>query len=197
MTVVAIVLAGGEGRRLGGADKALLDLGRRTVLAHLLARLTPQVSCVAISANGDLARFTPYGLPVLPDGDFMGQGPLAGLLAGLDWAAGQGADVLLSVPCDTPFIPSNLVARLVPAPSCAASSGRTHHLVAFWPVEARGRLRLLLEQPGPRDVGKFAASLGARTVAFSPLPWDAFLNINTPGAARRAARIARNGEDMA
>ena len=194
MTVAALVLAGGQARRLGGADKALLDLGDRTVLTHVLARLVAQTETIAISANGDPARFAAFRYPVLTDGAFAGQGPLAGLLAGLDWAAGQGADALLSLPCDTPFIPADLAARLAPAPACAASLGRVHHLVALWPVAARDALRRLLEQPGARDVKDFAAGLGARAVAFPADPWDPFLNINTPDDLALARRIAANQE---
>lgn len=194
MTVAALVLAGGRARRLGGADKALLDIGGHTVLGHVLARLATQTENVAISANGDPARFVAFGCPVLTDGVFTGQGPLAGLLAGLDWAAVQGVDALLSVPCDTPFIPLDLAAVLAPAPACAASLGRAHYLVALWPVAARGGLRRILEQPGARDVKEFSASLGARAVAFPSGPWDPFLNINTPDDLALARRIAADTE---
>jgi molybdenum cofactor guanylyltransferase len=194
--IAALVLAGGQARRLGGLDKAFLDIGGQTALAHVLARLTGQAAAIAISANGDVARFSAYGLPVLPDGDFANQGPLAGLLAGLDWAARQGAQALLSVPCDTPFIPADLAATLAPAPACAESLGRVHHLVALWPVAARLALRALLERPGPRGVARFAESLGMRTVAYSEVAfpggsWDPFLNINTPDDLALAGEIAR------
>lgn len=194
--IAALVLAGGRARRLGGVDKALLDLGGRTVLAHVLARVLPWVACAAISANGDPARFSFCGLPVLGDGDFAGQGPLAGLLAGLDWAAGQGAAAVLSVPCDTPFVPVDLVAALLPAPACAASLGRVHHLVALWPVAARAALRDLLARPGLRGVAGFGASLGMREVGFPPIDfaggsWDPFLNINTQDDLALAGRIFR------
>jgi molybdopterin-guanine dinucleotide biosynthesis protein A len=191
----ALVLAGGQARRLGGLDKPLICLGGRTVLAHILDRLVGQAFPIALSANADPARFAAFGLPVLADGEFAGQGPLAGLLRGLDWAAGQGADTLLSIPGDTPFIPDDLVAALAPAPACAASSGRVHHLVALWPVAARAALAGLLATAGPRDVRRFAASLGMRTVDFAAIdlpsgPCDPFLNINTPADLALAERIA-------
>jgi len=198
--IAALVLAGGQARRLGGGDKPLIHLGGQTILAHVLDRLAGQVDRIAISANGDPARFARFGLPVLPDGPFAGQGPLAGLLAGLDWAAGQraggqgeagpGADALLSLPGDTPFIPRNLAAALAPAPACASSLGRAHHLLALWPVAARTHLRGLLGEPGPRDVAHFARALRIRTVAFPATPWDPFLNINTPADLALAERIA-------
>jgi len=183
--IAGLILAGGEGRRLGGADKALVSLGAETLLGHLLARLDGQVGAVAISANGDSVRFAAFGKPVLGDGPFAGQGPLAGLLAGLDWAAELGAGELLTVPCDTPFVPADLVARLGRSPARAASGGQPHHLVALWPVAARVALRARLSETAARGVAEFSASLGMRTVAFSSVAfagaaWDPFLNINTP-----------------
>src|SRR5579875_3676841 len=117
--LAALVLAGGGARRMGGGDKPLLRIGGATLLERLLAVLGVETARIAISANGDPARFAATGFPVLPDRAFAGEGPLAGLLAGLDWAAGQGADTLLTVPGDTPFIPSGLAAALSPAPACA------------------------------------------------------------------------------
>jgi molybdopterin-guanine dinucleotide biosynthesis protein A len=178
------VLAGGQARRMGGGDKALLTLGAHTVLDELLMRLRPQVHAVAMSANGDPARFAPWRLPVLPDP--AGAGPLAGVLAGLTWAEEAGADTLLSVPADTPFIPADLVARLGAAPACAASASGTHHPVALWPVAARAALARYLAHGGLR-VSAFAAEIGMRTVYFSEAP-DPFCNINTPDDLTMARR---------
>ena len=133
----ALILAGGDARRLGGRDKPLLDVGGVPILARLIATLREDTAATAISANGDPTRFAAFGLPVLPDGPFAGEGPLAGVLAGLDWAASVRAVTLLTVPGDTPFIPAGLAAALTPAPACAASHGRTHHLIALWPVACR------------------------------------------------------------
>lgn len=192
--IAAVILAGGQARRMGGVDKPLLRLAGRPILAHILDRLAGQAAPIAISANGDPARFAAFGLPVLPDGGPMGQGPLAGLLAGLNWAAGQGADVLLTVPGDTPFIPADLVATLAPAPSRAASLGRAHHLLALWPIAARAPLHDLLSHPGPRSVGAFGDRIGMRPVDFPAMdgptgPYDPFLNINTPDDLAKAQRI--------
>ena len=172
----------------------MLHVGGRTILAHILERLAGQAARIAISANGDPARFAAFGLPILPDRAGAGQGPLAGLLAGQDWAADAGAAALLSVPGDTPFIPSDLVVALAPAPSCAASLGQLHHLVALWPIAARELLRDLLAAPGPRGVGAFGARIGMRAVDFPAIdgpagPFDPFLNINTPDDLARAQRI--------
>jgi len=196
MSVPVVVLAGGAARRMGGGDKPLLLLHGRPILAHVLATLRPGAPAIAISANGDPARFAAFACPVLTDGPFAGQGPLAGLLAGLDWAAGLGAAALLSVPGDTPYIPAGLAAALSPEPSVAASVGRAHHLVGLWPVGARHALRILLQSPGPRRVEAFAMSLGARHVDFPSVPCDPFLNINTPDDLAAAERMGhgRNGE---
>ncbi len=163
---------------MGGGDKPLLSLGGRPLLARILDSLHPLP--IAISANGDPARFAAFGCPVLPDGPFQDQGPLAGVLAGLDWAAALGHDDLLTVPGDTPLIPPGLVQALSPAPSCATSLGHVHHLIALWPVACRTNLRALLSSPGPRHVGRFAAAIGMQMVDFGVGTWDPFTNINTP-----------------
>lgn len=162
---------------MGGGDKPLLIAGGRTLLDHLRLRLAPQVDRLAISANGDPARFASYGLDVLADG-FAGLGPLAGVLAGLDWAAGQGATTLLTVPGDTPLIAPDLAARLTPAPAFAASGSRMHWLVGLWPVASRTVLREMLERAsrGPR-VSDYARAIGAHAVE---LPAGGLDNVNTP-----------------
>ena len=185
----ALILAGGSARRLSGVDKPLLDVGGRTIIEHIKTVL--DAAPVAISANGDPARFARFGLPVLDDGAFAGEGPLAGLLAGLCWADSIGAGDLLTVPGDTPFVPRGLAAALAPSPSCAASNGRVHHLVALWPVACRERLHDLLSLPGRRDVAHFARSMAMRTVDFPTSKWDPFLNVNTPEDLAVARAVAR------
>jgi molybdopterin-guanine dinucleotide biosynthesis protein A len=182
--IVALIMAGGGATRMGGGDKPLLALGGRTILDELLGRLRPQVAALALSANGDLSRFASFGLPVLPD-PVPDQGPLAGLREGLAWAAAIGAETLLSVPGDTPFVPRDLVARLRPAPACAVSGGHVHPLVALWPVECRHGLQ---GWPDPR-VKNFAASIGMRQVPFDDE--FAFLNVNTPADLAAAVEAAR------
>lgn len=183
----ALVLAGGRATRMGGGDKPLLAVAGRPMIARIIAALDGPV---AISANGDAARFSVFGLPVLADGVFAGEGPLAGVLAGLEWAAGLGAGTLLTVPGDTPFIPRGLAAALAPAPACAASNGRLHPLVALWPVRCRDELRRLLSAAGRRDVAHFAQSIGMRRVDFPVAKWDAFMNVNTPDDLTVARTIA-------
>jgi molybdopterin-guanine dinucleotide biosynthesis protein A len=195
--VAALVLAGGRARRLGGGDKTLLIAGGKPLLGHILQALGGLP--VAISANGDPRRFAAFGLPVLDDGAFPGQGPLAGVLAGLTWAAALGAETLLTVPGDTPLIPVDLARRLSPAPACATSRGRLHHLVALWPVTCRDSLFRSLARPGPRHVARFAATLRMREVAFAAEPWDPFDNANTQEdlARIRAVIQDRDKEGMA
>jgi molybdopterin-guanine dinucleotide biosynthesis protein A len=186
--VAALILAGGAARRMGGGDKPLLEVAGSRMIEAVIAAL--DLPDIAISANGDPARFAAFGLPVLPDGAFAGEGPLAGVLAGLVWAADIGAATLLTVPGDTPFIPHGLAAALAPAPACAASEGRAHHLVALWPAACRGALHQLLAAPGRRDVHHFAQQIGVRRVDFPAAKWDPFLNVNTPEDLAAARAIA-------
>ncbi len=195
MTTAALVLAGGDATRMGGDNKTLLEVGGTPMLARIIDALRPDASAIAISANGDAARFAAFGLPVLPDGAFAGQGPLAGVLAGLDWAAATGADSLLTIPGDTPFVPAGLAAALAPSPACAASNGRAHHLIALWPVACRDALRSLLSGPGRRAVARFADMIGMRRVDFPAGKWDPFLNVNTPDDLAVARSLAPRAEE--
>jgi molybdopterin-guanine dinucleotide biosynthesis protein A len=177
---------------MGGADKALLDLAGRPLLGSLAAALWPEVAALAISANGDPDRFASFGLPVLADGALAGEGPLAGLLAGLDWAAMLGAEALLTVPGDTPFLPPGLAARLAPAPAWARRAGRLHPLVALWPIACAEALAGMLAASHGRAVRDFGARIGMRPVDFSPDGEDPFFNINTE-ADLAAARVRAGG----
>jgi molybdopterin-guanine dinucleotide biosynthesis protein A len=176
----ALILAGGRGTRLGGADKAFLPLGSAPLLSHLLARLTGQVQHIAISANGRLDRFAAYPLPILPDApEHAGKGPLAGVAAGLAWAQTIGAKTLLTIPVDTPFIPPDLLPRLTPAPCVAVWQSRQHHLVANWPASFLPALIDFLVTPSAYKVRDALTLCGATPIHFTE-PHDPFLNINTP-----------------
>ncbi|MCB1361427.1 MAG: molybdenum cofactor guanylyltransferase MobA [Rhodobacter sp.] len=192
--IVGIVLAGGLGTRMGGADKALLPLGGRPMLAHCLQRLAPQVDRIAISANGEPARLAGFGLPVLADSVPGYPGPLAGVLAAMDWAASAGAGGVVSLAADTPFAPADLAARLTPAGFAMAASPdaqgrmRRHPTVALWPVALRDDLRRALAE-GEHKVGRWATEHGAQTVVWSERP-DPFFNVNTPAdLAEAEARL--------
>lgn len=186
MRVTAVVLAGGQGRRMGGADKALVPLAGRPLLAHVLDRLRDQVTAVAVSANGDPARFSVFGVSVLPDPVPGQPGPLAGVLAGMRWAAALHADAVLSAPVDTPFLPLDLVPRLAAAVAgvpgarvaVAASGGQEHPPVALWDVALADTLEGALHA-GERRVRAWAHARGAVVVHFPGTP-DPFANLNTP-----------------
>ena len=186
---------------MGGGDKGLLRLARRPLLDHVLDRIRPQVRAVALSANGDPARFIAWGLPVLRDpvlNEAAGPpGPLGGVLAGMRWArqAHPRATLLLSVPTDTPFLPPDLVARLhaardaagVPI-ACAAAAGQRHPVIALWPVALADALAAALAE-GARGVGSWAESQGLAIADFGDAA-SAFLNVNEPADLARAARAA-------
>jgi len=178
MKIAGLILAGGKASRMGGLDKPLLHLGELTLLDILLNRVRPQVSALAISANGDPARYLGYGLPVLAD-EILGRGPLGGVLRGLAWAVALDAEALLTVPGDTPFVPPNLVARLDPAPACAEDAAGVHWPVALWPVScAKTLAEWLATQPSGR-VAEFGALIGLRKTWFDD-EGAPFYNVNTP-----------------
>lgn len=171
---------------MGGGDKALADLSGKPLLSHVIDRFAPQVRGLALSANGDPDRFRAFGLPVLPDSLPDYPGPLAGVLAGLDWAAQAGADHIVTVAADTPFLPPHLVDRLVLAAldahepiALAATDDGLHPTCGLWPVSMREDLRLALNA-GTRKVVAWAAGQGMARCLFSAQPQDPFFNINTP-----------------
>ncbi|MGB5557132.1 MAG: molybdenum cofactor guanylyltransferase MobA [Paracoccaceae bacterium] len=198
-----IILAGGLATRMGGGDKCLHSLGDRRLIDHVIARIAPQVSGLALNANGDPARFADLGLPVLPDSIEGFAGPLAGVLAGLDWAAEQGASHVVSVAADTPFFPRDLVERLQvatdPAHLIALAAtphpdrGKTRHpTFALWPVALRDDLRAALED-GLRKVVQWTDKHGTATVMFDATRQDPFFNINTPADLIRARQMLAEG----
>lgn len=187
--VVGVLLAGGLSRRMGGGDKSLRLLGGRPLLTHVIERLQPQVAALVLNANGDPARFAPFGLPVVADSvpDFAG--PLAGVLAGLDWAAAHhpGCDYVLSVATDAPFLPRDLVARLSEGMAatgadlaCAASGGQEHPVIGLWPVRLRDALRHALIDEGLRKVDVWTGRYQLAMVEFTIHPIDPFFNANRP-----------------
>jgi molybdenum cofactor guanylyltransferase len=188
----AMVLAGGLARRMGGGDKPLVRLGGRPLLGHILDRLAPQVSGLALNVNGDGEAYRGFGLPILADSVPDRPGPLAGILAALDWAATLGATQVLTVPGDTPFLPRDLAACLAAAEApaaMAASGGRRHPTAGLWPVSARAALRAAVVDTGLRRVNDWAGSVGAVTVEFAIEPVDPFFNLNTLEDLQEAERL--------
>ena len=183
---VGVILAGGQSSRMGGGDKGLLHLGRRPILSHVIERLSPQVADLALNANGDPARFAPFGLPVIADSVPGFAGPLAGVLAGLDWAASQGAETIVTAAADTPFFPADLVPRLLMACegmdtslALAASPDGRHPTFGIWPVALRDDLRAALTG-GLRKVVLWTGQHGGQIAEFPGSTPDPFFNVNTP-----------------
>ncbi|MEX0815356.1 MAG: molybdenum cofactor guanylyltransferase MobA [Dongiaceae bacterium] len=204
--VVGLLLAGGLARRMGGGDKCLRTLGGRPILDHVIARLRPQLRRLLLNANGDPARFAGYGLPVAADAvpDFAG--PLAGVLAGLDWAAVHAPDCpwVASVPTDAPFLPRDLVARLLAAVAaegaemaCAASAGRPHPVVGLWPVARRDDLRRAVGDEAVRKVDVWTARYRLAVVDFAVGSVDPFFNANRPDDLAAAERLLAGSGDGA
>ena len=184
---------------MGGGDKALREIGGRPILARVIARLAPQCEGLALSANGDPQRFAPFGLPVIADGVANHPGPLAGILAGLDWAAANrpGVQWIVSAPSDCPFLPRDLVARLRAALdgqsaelAVAASNGKSHPVIGLWSVALREALRRALVVEGLRKVDAWTGRHRVATVEWPAEPFDPFFNANTPDDLAEAERLA-------
>jgi molybdopterin-guanine dinucleotide biosynthesis protein A len=196
---LGLVLAGGLARRMGGGDKARIMIGGATILERVLARLKPQCAQLILNANDDPARFADTGLPVVPDSVPGFVGPLAGILAGLDWAAAHASDVadIASVPGDCPFLPADLIARLDDGRraqgqplACARSGEWRHPVVALWPVALRDDLRHALTADGLRKIETWTARHGVAVVDWPATPVDPFFNVNTPDDVAEAELIA-------
>ncbi len=207
--VAGVLMAGGQSRRMGGGDKCLRPLAGKPILAHVIDCVRPQVGPLVLNANGEPARFAAFGLPVVADavGDFAG--PLAGVLTGLEWAADRDPEHdspggwLASFATDAPFLPTDLVARLLAAVeaegadmACAASQGRDHPVFGLWPLRLRHDLRQAMVAEGIRKVDIWTARFKLVSVDF-PLvetpagPRDPFFNANRPEDLAEAERLAR------
>lgn len=196
---LGVILAGGQATRMGGGDKGLLPLGGVPLLSHVIARLAPQVVGMALNANGDPVRFSEFGVPVVADSISGFPGPLAGVLAGLDWAAHQGADTIVTVAADTPFFPTDLVAQLTETAdgmdlplvlaatprgnektkSMSKSGSIRHPTFGLWPVALRDDLRAALND-GVSKVVIWTEKHSGREAMFSTENGDPFFNVNTP-----------------
>jgi molybdopterin-guanine dinucleotide biosynthesis protein A len=193
-----VILAGGRATRMGGGDKGLRLVAGRRLIDRVIDRLAPQCGDLAINANGDPARLAEFGLPVLHDSLPDHAGPLAGVLAGLDWAAGLGAKAIVTVAADTPFFPTDLVARLQAAAgpsSLALAASRDgegklwqHPTFGLWPIALRADLREALKG-GLRKIVLWTDRHGAGIAEFPSDPFDPFFNINTPEDIAEAERL--------
>ena len=207
--VAGTVLAGGLARRMGGRDKGTLDLGGRSLLDHVIARLRPQVRMVALNVNDDVSRFDSSEFSLAPDMLPGRLGPLAGVLAGLDWTFANvpGLHWIVTAPTDTPFLPVDLVERLFSAVkesgadmACAASAGRRHPVVGLWPVRLRNELRQALIRDGVRKIDAWTGRYRVAEASFSDQPVDPFFNVNRPADLATArtllARLECHGPGM-
>jgi len=196
---LGLVLAGGLARRMGGGDKTRIRIGGKTILERVLARLKPQCAEVILNANGDPARFADTGLPVVADTVPGFAGPLAGILAGLDWTATHAPAItdVASVPGDCPFLPGDLVARLSAARqaagvplACAGSGDWRHPVVGLWPVALREDLRKALVEEDMHKIETWTARHGIAVGDWPATPIDPFFNVNTPADVAEAEGIA-------
>ncbi len=186
---------------MGGGDKCLRPLAGRPLLAHVIDAVAGQAAALVLNANGDPTRFSAFELPVAPDVLPGNAGPLVGVLTGLDWAAEHRPELdwIATVPTDAPFLPRDLVAKMLSAVEAegtematVSSNGRHHPVVGLWPVALRQQLRAALVEEGVRKVDVWTARYGQSVVAFDAVPVDPFFNANRPedleAAAREAAR---------
>jgi len=201
---IGVVLAGGLARRMGGGDKARIRIGGVTVLERIIERLRPQCAGLILNANTDAARFADIGLPAVADSVPDYAGPLAGILAGLDWTAEHATQIewIVSAPGDCPFLPRDLVTRLHQARvgasallACASSAKRPHPAAAIWPVELREDLRRGLTRDGVRRVTEWSARYPFGMAAWAATPVDPFFNINKPEDVAEAERLAAQYPD--
>jgi molybdopterin-guanine dinucleotide biosynthesis protein A len=196
---VGVVLAGGLARRMGGGDKGLIKLHGRPILDHVLERLSPQVDRIVINANGDPGRLAAYDLPIVADAVEGFAGPLAGVLAGMEWAAQNDAEWVVTAATDTPFFPRDLVDRFQQAVAdnsadmaCAASGGRHHPVFGLWPVALRDDLSRAMTADGVRKVDLWTARHRLTVAEFADRPYDPFFNVNRPEDVAEAERIAHD-----
>jgi molybdenum cofactor guanylyltransferase len=197
--IPGVLLAGGLARRMGGGDKPMRTIAGRPLLDRVIARLKPQCDGLLLNANGDPSRFAAFGLPVIPDGVADFPGPLAGILAALDWMAEHRpeVEVMLSAAADCPFLPRDLVARLQQALiagnaqlAVAASGGQMHPVIGLWRVSLRHELRHALVVEDIRSVGRWTARYKLATANWPTTPLDPFFNANTMDDIAEAERLA-------
>ncbi|MCA6108379.1 molybdenum cofactor guanylyltransferase MobA [Bradyrhizobium sp. CNPSo 4026] len=197
--IPGVLLAGGLARRMGGGDKPMRTIGGRTILERVIARLAPQCDGLILNANGDPARFVAFGLPVVADSVADFPGPLAGILAALEWMAANRPEVslVLSAAADCPFLPRDLVSRLHEALvkenaqlAVAASAGQSHPVIGLWSVSLRDELRHALTVKDIRKIDRWTARYKLATVNWPTEPLDPFFNANTVEDIAEAERLA-------
>ncbi len=201
-SVIGVILAGGLSRRMGGGDKGLRLLGGKSILQHVIERAAPQVGRAILNANGDPGRFADLGPPVVPDSlpDF--PGPLAGVLAGMEWARANapGASHVATFAGDSPFVPRDLVARMaaeLPKAELVSvrSAGQDYPIIGLWPVALAGELRKAMVEEAMRKVDRWTARYRLAVVEFAADPVDPFFNANAPEDLGEAERLLKLVKD--
>ena len=196
--VLAVLLAGGQARRMGGGDKCLRPLAGRPLLAHVIDRVRPQAEALLLNANGDATRFDEFGLPVKADIVSGYVGPLAGILTGMNWARSARPDAkwLLSIATDTPFFPGDLASRMLSAAqsenkplACAKTLGRTHPVFGLWSLALTDDLDRAVRTEEMRKIDRWTARYPIAEVEFSAQPFDPFFNANRSEDLEEAERL--------
>lgn len=196
--IVGVILAGGRAERMGGGDKGLHEIGGKAILVRVIERMRPQVDVLVLNANGDPGRFSALGLPVVADTVLDFAGPLAGVQAGLEWAAAHHpqAQYIVTVPADGPFVPRDLVRHLADTLATedaelvtAASGAQTYPVVGLWPVKLRTALQDALTKEGVRKVDAWTRRFRRAVATFPAEPVDPFFNANTPEQLAEAGRL--------
>ena len=192
MKIIGAIIAGGRSRRMGAREKAFLSLAGKPILAHVIERIAPQVDQLIINANGDTSRFGKFGLTVIPDVLTSLTTPLAGLHAALEFAKKAGAEVLVTVPSDTPFLPADLVGRLLENggnAAIAAAGCQEHYIIGAWKMALLDDLGGAIAKDNLFRVKDWVQRISAEVVAWPTDPFDPFFNVNTPEDLQRAEQI--------
>ena len=194
MKIIGAIIAGGRSSRMGGREKAFLELASKPVILHVIEQIEPQVDQLVINANGDAARFSEFGLDVVPDVLTSLTTPLAGLHAALAFTKKVEAKMLVTVPSDTPFLPFNLVAKLlekalVRGAAIAASAEQKHFIIGAWKTELLDDLERAIARDNVFRVKDWAQRASAQSVVWPVEPYDPFFNVNAPEDLRIAEQI--------
>jgi molybdenum cofactor guanylyltransferase len=199
---IGLLLAGGQSSRMGGGDKPLLQIGHVPILDRIIDRMKDQCSELLLNANGDPERFANYDMIIIRDDIDGFKGPLAGILAGMDWTARNRPEIgwIASIATDTPFIPRTLVGSLHDQIlrsgsrlACAGSGGWTHPVIGLWPVMLREDLRQALTQEGLRKIDAWTARYGVTVHEWPIVQFDPFFNANTPEDIIEAENLVAAG----
>jgi molybdopterin-guanine dinucleotide biosynthesis protein A len=194
MKIIGAIIAGGQSSRMGGREKAFLELASKPVILHVIEQFEPQVDQLVINANGEPARFSEFGLDVVPDVLTSLTTPLAGLHAALKFTKSVAAEVLVTVPSDTPFLPFNLVAKLlekavVRGAAIAASGDQEHYIIGAWKTELLDDLESAIAGDNLFRMKDWANRASAQRVEWPVKPHDPFFNVNAPEDLRIAEQI--------